>query len=57
MSWTDAGADKLIDHVGRWHAAGASHVTVNTMNAGLGDVGGHLAALALAAEALGLVRR
>ncbi len=56
VSWTDAGVDKLVDHVGRWRAAGASHVGVNTMNAGLGSVDGHLAALAAAAEALALSR-
>jgi probable F420-dependent oxidoreductase len=56
VSWTDAGVDKLVDHVGRWQAAGASHVDVNTMNAGLGSVDGHLAALAAAADALALSR-
>ena len=54
VSWTDAGVDKLVDHIGRWRAAGASHVSVNTMNAGLGSVDGHLAALTAAAEALAL---
>jgi probable F420-dependent oxidoreductase len=52
VSW--GGADRLIDHVGRWQAAGASHLSINTMGAGLGSVDGHLAALAEAAEALGL---
>jgi probable F420-dependent oxidoreductase len=52
VSW--GGADRLIDHVGRWRAAGASHVSINTMGARLGSVDGHLAALAQAAEALGL---
>jgi probable F420-dependent oxidoreductase len=54
VSWTSAGAEKLIDHVGRWRAAGASHLSVNTMNAGLGGVDEHLAALAEVAEALDL---
>jgi probable F420-dependent oxidoreductase len=54
VSWGDGGAEKLVDHVGRWRDAGASHVSVNTMGAGLGSVDGHLAALATAAEALGL---
>jgi len=54
VSWTEAGADKLIDHVGRWRSAGASHLSVNTMRVGLGSVDGHLAALGTAAEALGL---
>jgi hypothetical protein len=52
VSWS--GAAKLVDHVGRWRAAGASHLSVNTMGAGLGGVDGHLAALTEAAEALGL---
>ena len=52
VSWRDA--DRLVDHVGRWRAAGASHVSVNTMGAGLGSVDGHLAALTEAAEALQL---
>jgi probable F420-dependent oxidoreductase len=52
VSWR--GADTLVDHVGRWQAAGASHVSINTMGAGLGSVDGHLGALAEAARALGL---
>ncbi len=52
VSW--GGADRLIDHVGRWQAAGASHVCINTMGAGLGSVDGHLEVLAQAAAALGL---
>ena len=34
------GVDKLVDHVGRWRDAGATHLSVNTMNAGLGAVDG-----------------
>jgi probable F420-dependent oxidoreductase len=54
VSWGDGGAEQLVDHIGRWRAVGASHVSVNTMGAGLGSVEGHLAALTTAAEALGL---
>ncbi len=55
ISWSQAGGgEKLADHAGRWRAAGATHISVNTMNAGLGSVDGHLAALTAAAEALGL---
>ena len=54
VSWTDDGADKLVDHVERWRAVGASHLSVNTMGVGLGGVDGHLAALTQAAEALEL---
>jgi probable F420-dependent oxidoreductase len=52
VSWTEEGAGKLVDHVGRWRAAGASHLSINTMRAGLGGVDGHLAALTAAAQAL-----
>jgi probable F420-dependent oxidoreductase len=54
VAWTDAGVDKLVDHVGRWERAGASHLGVNTMNAGLGAVENHLAVLAEVADALSL---
>jgi probable F420-dependent oxidoreductase len=54
VSWGEDGAAKLVDHVGRWREAGATHVSVNTMGAGLGAVDGHLTALAAAADALGL---
>ena len=53
VSWT-GDADKLTDHAGRWRTAGASHLSVNTMNAGLDTVDQHLAALEQAAQALGL---
>jgi hypothetical protein len=35
-----------------WAAAGATHVSINTMGAGLGGVDGHLAALAAVAADL-----
>ncbi len=57
VSWGEGGAAKLADHVGRWRDAGASHVSVNTMGAGLGAVDGHLTALETAADALGLAAR
>ncbi len=52
VSWSDAGVDKLVDHVGRWREAGATHVSINTMNAGLGAVDGHLEVLAISADGL-----
>jgi probable F420-dependent oxidoreductase len=54
VSWTQDGVERLADHVQRWRAAGASHVSVNTMGASLGSVEGHLAALAAVAHALDL---
>ncbi len=54
VSWTTDGMAKLADHIGRWRDAGATHVSINTMGAGLGAVGGHLAVLTEAAAALRL---
>ena len=56
VTWSPDGAPGLTDQAERWRAAGATHVSVNTMGAGLGDVDGHLAALAQAADALTLTR-
>ena len=56
-NWTAAGGvDMIVDHVGRWRAAGATHLSVNTMGAQLGSVDDHLAALASAAAALELTK-
>jgi probable F420-dependent oxidoreductase len=57
VSWTDAGLEKLVHQVDRWRQAGASHLSINTMNAGLGGVDGHLARLAEVADALQLASR
>ncbi len=54
VNWTDAGAETLLEHVGRWRQAGASHLSVNTMGAGLATVDDHVTALAAAAAALDL---
>ena len=51
VSW-QGDPEKLAAHAQRWREAGATHVSVNTMGAGLGSVDNHLAALARAAEAL-----
>ena len=53
VSWGGEGAAKLVQHVARWRDAGATHVSINTMSAGLGSVDGHLAALTEARAALG----
>jgi probable F420-dependent oxidoreductase len=53
VSWT-GDADRFVDHVGRWRKAGASHLSVNTMNTGLTTIDQHLAAIERTAEALGL---
>jgi len=54
VRWGEDRADGLADDIGRWHAAGASHVSISTMGAGLGGVDGHIEALTAAASALGL---
>jgi len=54
VSWGAGGVDQLVDHAGRWEKAGATHLSINTMNAGLGAVDAHLDVLATAAKALGL---
>ena len=54
VTWTDAGITKLVDQVGRWRQAGATHLSVNTMNAGLVGVDRHLEVLSDVAAALEL---
>jgi hypothetical protein len=54
VTWTDDGVEKVVHHIGKWNDAGATHVSINTMNAGLGSVAGHLESLAKVAHALGL---
>jgi probable F420-dependent oxidoreductase len=48
------GAAKLAEQAQRWREAGATHLTINTMGAGLGFVDAHLDALAAIAAALKL---
>jgi probable F420-dependent oxidoreductase len=54
IGWGPGGVETLVDHAGRWRDAGATHISVNTMGAGLATVDDHLAALAAGAEGLGL---
>jgi len=51
VSWSSDGVAKIVDHIGRWRDSGATHVSINTMNAGLGPVDGHLEVLAQVAAA------
>ncbi len=44
--------EKLAEHAASWRDAGATHVSVNTMGAGLRTVDDHLRALEASAEAL-----
>jgi probable F420-dependent oxidoreductase len=52
ISWDEGDVDKLVRQAGRWRDADATHLSVNTMGAGLASVEDHLAALAKAADAL-----
>jgi probable F420-dependent oxidoreductase len=49
VSW-NGNADDLAGGIRVWAEAGATHVSINTMNAGLASVDDHLAALTTAAE-------
>lgn len=51
VSWTED-RDTLAATIGAWKAAGASHLSVNTMNAGFANVDEHLAALEQVADDL-----
>jgi probable F420-dependent oxidoreductase len=51
VSWT-GDRDKVAAEVAAWNAAGATHLSVNTMNAGLATVDDHLAVLELVAADL-----
>jgi probable F420-dependent oxidoreductase len=55
-SWGPGGVETLLAEVGQWNDAGATHLSINTMGAGLASVDDHLAALAATAEELGLTR-
>jgi hypothetical protein len=53
VDWRGDAAD-LAERVGRWRVVGATHLSINTMHAGLATVDDHLGALARASEALQL---
>ena len=44
--------DTVVEHTRRWREAGASHLSVNTMHAGLDGADAHIAALREIAEAI-----
>lgn len=54
VSWGTGGVASLADHAERWRKIGATHLSVNTMGAGLGSVDAHLDALSASAAVLGL---
>jgi probable F420-dependent oxidoreductase len=54
VTWGEGGLATVLDHVERWRASGASHLTVNTMGAGFESLDAHLHALTETAAALKL---
>ena len=52
VSFGSGGADTVAEHATRWRDAGATHLSVNTMAAGLATVDQHLEALGRVADAL-----
>ena len=54
IGWGPGGVEDLVKHAAKWRDAGATHIAVNTMGAGLATVDAHLEALAVAAQALGV---
>jgi probable F420-dependent oxidoreductase len=52
VSWT-GDLDHLVEQVEAWRAAGATHLSINTMGAGLAGPGAHLHVLAEVASVLG----
>jgi len=52
IEWTDAGLSRMIEEIERWRVAGATHVSINTMKAGLVSPADHLTVLSAVAGAL-----
>jgi hypothetical protein len=44
VNWDSGGADAAAADIERWRSAGATHVSINTMRAGLRGVDAHLRA-------------
>jgi probable F420-dependent oxidoreductase len=53
-SWSPGDPDRFLRQVERWRAAGATHLSIDTMRAGLVTVDDHLDALRTAARLMGL---
>jgi hypothetical protein len=54
VSWRPGNAERLAARARGWQDSGATHLSVNTMGAGLTSVDGHLEALSEVAAALQL---
>ena len=53
-AWKADDPDQIARQTARWRDAGASHLTLDTMRAGLATVDDHIAALATAAQLIGI---
>jgi probable F420-dependent oxidoreductase len=54
IGWDPSDHDRFVRQADRWRTAGATHLGINTMNAGLASVDDHIAALTTAATLLDL---
>jgi probable F420-dependent oxidoreductase len=54
VTWNPTDPDVFVRQVEKWRAAGATHLTVNTMGTGQATVDDHVAALSAAAGLLGV---
>ena len=54
LTWSDTDRDRSVRQVDSWRAAGATHLTLDTMRTDLATVDAHIAALTHAAEAVGV---
>jgi probable F420-dependent oxidoreductase len=52
VSLGEGGVDQVVEKAASWRDAGATHIAINTMGAGLVGVDDHIAALASVADAL-----
>jgi probable F420-dependent oxidoreductase len=53
-AWSPDDPDRFVRQVERWRAAGATHLSIDTMRAGLATVEDHVAALARASDLCGV---
>ena len=52
VRWASADLDVIARHAEKWRATGATHLSVNTMDAGCTSVDDHIAAITAMADAL-----
>ena len=54
VTWGAGGSESAAEQIAAWRQAGATHVSINTMGAGLASVDDHLDALASVSAGLTL---